>query len=257
MNLSIYSYADNKFFSKAILLGNSLKPYDLDKNFRIITPVDLDKWFITRYKYLLKQKRGGGYWVWKLFVIYEFFKNSNIGDVLFYSDAAATFVNNPHILIDYVRNHTASWFQFEHNVFEYQASKRDLLTTMNADIDPIINTPQRYGGNFILKNCPENHDHLLNLMDLFDNYQLVDDSPNILGKENHIGFKFHRHDQSILSIYGKLNSFMPLRDISQYGNNSLSLYPDCNYPQIISHDRRRSSKFSEFLHFKHRMNSQI
>jgi hypothetical protein len=53
---------------------------------------DIDDKFAKKNYKILDQIRGAGYWLWKPYFIYETFKKTNDGDIIFYSDSGAKFI---------------------------------------------------------------------------------------------------------------------------------------------------------------------
>ena len=50
-------------------------------------PSDLDDNFTLKFKNILDQEKGGGYWIWKPYIISKKLDQINEGDVLIYLDA--------------------------------------------------------------------------------------------------------------------------------------------------------------------------
>jgi hypothetical protein len=55
--------------------------------------------FINRNKNILQRKRGAGYWLWKLFIIFQELHLARDGDIIVYSDASVNFIANISYLI--------------------------------------------------------------------------------------------------------------------------------------------------------------
>ena len=55
---------------------------------------DLDEDFKERFKNILEQHRGGGYWIWKPYIINKHLEKMEEGDILIYLDAGCHI--NPH-----------------------------------------------------------------------------------------------------------------------------------------------------------------
>jgi hypothetical protein len=67
-------------------------------------------------------------------------------------------------------------------------------------------------------NCPPSRTFVEDLKNLMRRPGLIDDRPNILGKDNLPGFVEHRHDQSILTLVTKRHGILPLLEPTQYGS---------------------------------------
>lgn len=53
-------------------------------------PEDLDNEFKLKFKNILQQSRGGGYWIWKSYIIKKKLDKINENDILIYLDAGCT-----------------------------------------------------------------------------------------------------------------------------------------------------------------------
>lgn len=54
----------------------------------------IDADFARQNEAILKKSRGGGYWLWKPYVIFKTLSTLSDGDFLFYGDAASNFIAN-------------------------------------------------------------------------------------------------------------------------------------------------------------------
>ena len=171
--------------------------------------------FIEKHReFLSLNKRGGGYWIWKPYVIQQKLKDISDGEYLLYADAGCTVSRETKIsLNEYLTRLEAAGddilcFKMD-RCLEKSWNKADLFSYL--DIDPegeIANSGQILGGIMLFKKTPESVQLVDDWLALCENYHLVDDSPSLL--QNSSTFIEHRHDQSIFSLLAKSRGVTPV-----------------------------------------------
>ncbi|MFC1545935.1 hypothetical protein ACFL4I_00770 [Pseudomonadota bacterium] len=181
---------------------------------------DIDELFFSKYENILSQERGGGYWLWKPYLIRKTMAQLSEGDYLFYSDAGAYFLKNANVLIDELENSNQDIMAFELPLIEEQWSKKELFINMKCEADVYFKSNQIAASLILIKKTKKSigfvEEYLkyacneINITDLHDN--------NVVQKNNYID---HRHDQSIFSLLYKKYSFRPFKDPTQFGKYPL------------------------------------
>lgn len=205
------TYGDNKY-------ANTKKRLCDDANsvgwFDTITPYgpdDLDLDFQNKFKDILSRPRGGGYWIWKPYIINKHLEKMKEDDILIYLDAGCSI--NPSGIdrfkeyIEMLNNSDSGCISFSVEHAEKIYTNKEIFDFFNVDINgDIANSSQIMSGIIMLKknrNC-------INIVDLWlktvhDNPILFTDdynsNPCNTGRCEYIET---RHDQSILSIISKL-----------------------------------------------------
>jgi len=158
--------------------------------------------------FILNNKRGYGYWLWKSYLTMKTLENMNDNDILVYVDSGCTLnVNGIERLqeyIDIVENSPLAniSFELEAEHTEKRWTKMDIF-----DYLQITNTNNHYHSNqliagaFILRKCEHTRKIINEWYTITENYHLIDDSPSILPNDN--SFSENRHDQSIFSLLRK------------------------------------------------------
>lgn len=194
-------------------------------------PEDLDIEFKNKFKDILDQKHGAGYWIWKPYVIKKKINEINDGDILIYLDAGCSInICGKERFDEYceklnISNSCIISFQMPH--IEKQYTVKEIFDYFNLDYNgEIANTGQIVGGILIMK---KNKD-LINLIDL--EMKLLYDNPllftNYYNKNQDSKFKDNRHDQSVFSIIRKINNPMIISDetyFKSFGNGESLKYP--------------------------------
>lgn len=199
--------------------------------------------FYEKNKFILDQKRGAGYWLWKPYIIKDALSTVDDGDYVFYVDSGAFYINDIKPLIDAMEAAKtdilpvlggASEFWFEKNW-----TKRDAFILMDCDEEKYYNSPQRIATFIFLKKSANSIAFVDEWLEYMQDPRIVTDMPNQLGKENYEGFKENRHDQTVLSLLTKKHDIKPFRSPSiPYSSSSKDYLKRSSYPQIVYHHRR-------------------
>lgn len=219
MEIHFITYSDEKYKSQQKNLDlHAEKLFNLNSYNR--------EWLITTNFYqenkeILDLPRGGGYWLWKPFIILETLNKMNDNDVLFYLDSGDTFNDGlQQFLIDYFNNNNVdSLLTFGGQNKQKWYTKRDTFVLMGCDTNEYHDHVQLEAGMV----CFKKTDKIVKLVSEWLNYcsnpNIITDIENIT-EPNLDGFKDHRHDQSVLTnlaIKYRLNI-----------NNLLRQYITCN-----------------------------
>ena len=95
--LLVINYANEGFRSWQQLQTKTAYLFGANK-VREYSAKDIDDDFYTRNKFILDQKRGAGYWLWKPYIIKDAFSTVNDGDYVFYVDSGAFFIDYTPLL---------------------------------------------------------------------------------------------------------------------------------------------------------------
>lgn len=194
-----YHNALNRICSEAEQMKtfNKIIPYD-EKDL-----INDEKFWNKHGNFIINNRRGFGYWLWKSYLIKKTMKEMNDNDILVYADSGCSINLNgkPRLLeyFDIVNNSKFGILSFKLEHLEKTWTKMDIIDYFGG-VD-LLETGQLVGGIFILRKC----DHTVNLVKKWYNgcckYNLIDDSPSKIS--NDLSFKENRHDQSIFSILRK------------------------------------------------------
>jgi len=171
---------------------------------------DIENDFIQKYEKILTNKRGGGYWLWKINIIKQTLNIIKKNDILLYMDAGSSFnINGKKRFLEYIellnQEKVVGNFRFEsekHHIEKHWTSK-ELFSYFDINSEsPIATSTQFEAGHLLLKK----NDHTEELLNNF--LEVIDYDPNLItdyyNKTQQIeDFKECRHDQSILSILSK------------------------------------------------------
>lgn len=212
---------------------------------------DLDSEFCEKNKDILAAKRGGGYWIWKPYIINDAFKNLSDGDYLVYADSGSFYKKDIHLLTDYMSANGIEVFlnELEHEEGKY--SKRDAFVYMGMDDKGIAKTKQYEASFLLVKKNSNTKRFLKEWLEFSCDKRIISDDENTCKLANYEGFIENRHDQTVLSILAKKYQYQGNRPIDKPREKGKENY---DYPQIIVRTRFRNCNLLKFkikILFKH------
>lgn len=166
-------------------------------------PNDIDRDYYYKNIRFFNQTKGGGYWVWKPYIIDNILSIMQFGDWLLYVDAGLFYINNIKKYILELEREKITFVMVPTVHNEYQYTKRDIFVATDTDYDYIVNTKQRQSGVLAIQKTKENVRFIEEWLYYIQKDNLVTDAPNEYGKMNYEGFVENRHDQSIFSVLSK------------------------------------------------------
>jgi hypothetical protein len=176
------------------------------------TNLDLD--FVNKYKlFMIYNRRGFGYWIWKPQIILQILQSLNDGDILVYCDTGCSLnMNGEKRFKEYIdlclqSEHDNVGFELTH--LEKTWTKGDLLHLYPSEFKE---TPQIISGIFFLKKSKKTVDLIQEWKDLMlsENFKYITDAPSIL--PNDPTFCENRHDQSCFSLIRKTRGCTIIKD---------------------------------------------
>lgn len=190
----------NKYLDKLL---ESVSKYGKDFSIIKYDKKEIDKDFVKNNKKILDCKRGGGYWLWKAYIIYEQLKKINEGDIVFYLDSKYYFVEDfTDLYSKYMEeNDILVWKNKPNEGCYYMKNycKMDVIKKYNMYNDVFNkNLEDCWAGAIVIKKTDNSLNIIKEWLDKCCVYDNITDSPS--REKNNDLFKEHRHDQSLLSI---------------------------------------------------------
>lgn len=200
--------AQCKIFDKIELYGSQHLQYNRD-------------FWTKHHKFIQKNNRGYGYWIWKPFLIQQKMANMKDGDILLYLDSGCEIDTNKqeleksfHVVKEDKIIGTMNGVE-RNGLLEKDWSKMDLILYLNMNEEQYINSVQRQGGSNMFYVCPETRSLVNEWYNIACIYNLLDDS--VSKYKNVPSFKEHRHDQSIFSLLTKKYKLYSSHSLYSYG----------------------------------------
>ena len=191
-------------------------------------PEDLDAEFRRRNADLLREQRGGGFWIWKPYLIERELQTIDEGDCLIYADSGIFFTGSVAPVVTALRATGESVLVFENRFgIEREWTKRNVFVRLGCDSPSYTETKQIAATISVWTKSSESLDLVREWLRLVQDPHLVTDMPTRCGLRNYPGFREHRHDQSIFSLLCKQRGISPHR---QPWRSPEAHYPHSDYP---------------------------
>lgn len=205
------SYASRNFRGR-------LKQNEVYKNcglfdiFNMYNENDIDKNFIEENKEIwYNSSRGGGWWIWKPYIIYQQLLSINENDILVYFDGGCTLINNIQSkkrfndYINYINNHWTGLLRFELKYKEKDYTNKYTFNFFKNRYNIDEENMKKYNETFQLVGGIQIIRKNKFSMDFFrDILKILRVDKEIFTEKYTLQKEIHRHDQSIMSILYKV-----------------------------------------------------
>lgn len=205
--LILVSFADKRYKGSLKRLERQTNSYPFDARYFLTEDDCLTKGYWKSLKPWL-YRRGFGYWSWRPAIVKQIFTKMDNGDILFWMDAGLFWNDTPIAnarFAEYVSklNGEEDLLLFEQTTIEQEWTKGDVLQELGVYYNrDICESHQFYGGIFMVKKTQNTCQLFETLEDLYSiKKELITDKRSSV--PNKLGFREHRHDQSIFSVLAK------------------------------------------------------
>lgn len=232
MKIFFLSFADSSLSPTLKRIEEQANQMQVFDKIMIYNEKQIPQFIKNRIKYVIKQtgsKRGYGYWCWKPALINFIIKNEmSDGDLLLYGDAGCDLnPKNRHKLIEYFELTEKKEIivpQFNNkNYCDNYWTKSDTIALFEEQISKEKLDEGQIHAAIIFLLVNQYTRRIINMWESLtceNNLHYFDDSPSII--PNHIKFKEHRHDQSILSLLLKSEHYYSLSVEQHFGNGLMN-----------------------------------
>lgn len=250
----VANYANKPYEATQKHCTCSAYKYGADKVFEY-GPNDLDSNFLEDNKSILQKSRGGGYWLWKPYIICKTLEKIKYGDYLFYVDSGSYFIRNINSLVKCMEKNGDDIISFQLPFIERQWTKKEILQYFQCENNlAILDTCQRIATFIVLKKTERTVRIMNKYLATAQVGKLITD--DLDEKIQDRLFIENRHDQSIFSIIAKLEDIPVYRDPSEYGKQPELLcrtydkaifkevdYKEGDYKQLLVLHRKKNVNF--------------
>ena len=230
-NIIFNTFSDGIVYKTDRIKNESIE-CDFFKEMKIYSPIDFDENFKEKHdKFISKNKRGFGYWIWKPYINLKTLDTMSYGDICVYCDSGCVINKKAVERIKYYYNlleneNDMLCFKIKYDELDWikKDTLKNILKYKNMDYNSFLNKilnedeKQRCTGVFLFKKTKKVENFFKDWYTLCENYHNIDDSPSI--EANFSCFKENRHDQSIFSILSKLYNFHVLDDNFEDSNQN-------------------------------------
>jgi hypothetical protein len=154
--------------------------------------------FYKENKSTLDMKRGGGYCLWKPYIILETLKNIGLGEVVFYTDAGDEVYQEAH--------NTLKRYMEDNDIFIATAlgdknkywTKKDCFKVMGCEDEKYLEFPQVEAGTLAFRKTFENLNFVVEWL-MWCKHPFILEDPLGFYADEESYFIEHRYDQSVLT----------------------------------------------------------
>jgi hypothetical protein len=241
------NYSDQNFKKKQQL--NSWTAKHIGKVDKVISysSADIDLEFFEANKEILTQKRGGGYWLWKPYIILKTLNELNDGDFLFYVDSGIQFIKNVNGLITKLEKSGQEIMVFQLPLLEIQWTKKEVFDYFGISNNDFLYSNQIMGSTLCLKKNENSVSFVMKWLEICQNQSLLLPSSN-LHLDEYKCFIAHRDDQSLLSVLSKISNIKPFSDPTDFGKFPYQYLKTNRLFNITEFDTSFSLNETYFLH---------
>jgi hypothetical protein len=196
-------YNDGSHTRQILKLLESVKKYGKEFEIIVFNRSDIDNDFLTKYHSILTLSRGGGYWLWKPYLINKVLNLINENDIIFYLDSEYYFTEDfTNLYIDHLLNNDILiWKNKPNDLIYYMKNwcKMDVIKKYKI-YDKVFkeNIEDCWAGAMIIRKTNNTLKYMKEWLEMCCIFEDITDSASI--EKNDQQYKEHRHDQSLLSI---------------------------------------------------------
>lgn len=220
MAIYFFTYGDDKYTNSKIRIKEEAINFEMFDDIRIYGKEDLNFSFLIKTKPYIDSPKGGGYWLWKSFLLKKTFDMMSDDDYCVYVDAGCTinkFGKERFIEYLYLLDKSESGilrFSFpgvseeiytNSRVFDYFRENNNIYKKSDRFLSTLSKTDQLMATILIFKKCKISIEYVNRFYEIsLSNPELFSDKYNEINKNK--DFIDHRHDQSVSSCLSKVIS---------------------------------------------------
>ncbi len=184
-------------------LLDSVRTFNKDFEIIVFNKEQIDYEFRNKNANILNEPRGGGYWLWKPYIINKTLKNINDGDLLFYLDSKYYFMKDfTELYLKHMENRDILVWKNKPNEPTFWMSNWCKMSVLHKYglCDMVFNEEINisWAGAIFLRKSKISVDVVNEWLQMCCIYEDISDSPSDI--TNSSSFYEHRHDQSLLTI---------------------------------------------------------
>lgn len=207
------TYANDKFALAKRRLLKQAQEFGVFDTVTGYGPEDLPEEFKLKYCDILKEQRGGGYWIWRPYVFQNILHKIDDGEIVLFLDAGCNLNDSGKAnFFKYLKLFESSEFgliSFKYTSDFFQQKKwtvKEIFDYFDVAVNsPIGNSPQYSGGIIFLKKNPHSLEFVRAFYDVLDNAPYLFTDKFNTSDQQIESFRENRHDQSISTMLRYIN----------------------------------------------------
>ena len=215
MKTVFITYGDNRYRLKKLILKHQAKKLGFQETYAF-GKSDLHHEFIRKCEPFINYKRGGGYWLWKPYIIFRELSKISENDILVYCDAGSIIdFKKKKIFREYIEllqeKHVLAFESGQLNKWYINDKTLKRFNVINDII--FLNNIQVGAGVLIIRKCKDSMElftEWLNIA-LYETELFTDNSSINTTRQD---FVEHRHDQSVFNIFFYFKNGTSLQSIA-------------------------------------------
>jgi uncharacterized protein YlxP (DUF503 family) len=217
MTIKLLSYCSNIYLNRYASFKQEAETSQLFTSIQIYTEDTLDASFVKKYEDIFTGKydppthraKGGGFWIWKPYIISCELNKLKDGDILVYADIGCTISGNNkqqarfREYIEIAKEHDILFFELT-SLKEKQYTTKKLIEDIEKIFPTLdVNTDQRCATILVINNNSKTRNLFKQIETFIDEDPLIITDSYDKCYEQDSSFVGHRHDQSIISLFSK------------------------------------------------------
>jgi len=218
--INLATYGNDRYIISKKRIKREAEDFGVFNNIHICGPEDLSEEFKEKFKDILSVKKGGGFWIWKPYIINKLLEQMNDGEYLVYIDSGCTINSNGlerfNQYLDMLDNSEYGFLGFQMRFQEKYWTKQEIFHYFKIDRESEIgNSGQYHATIFMLKKNEHSQKVVKMWLDILNKRPvLFTDTTRRKGRIKR--FVDTRHDQSILSFCCKILGCCTIKDETFY-----------------------------------------
>ncbi len=230
------SYTSRHFINRFTPITQQGNNCGFFNEFKCWREEDVDNKFKIDYSQVWNDSTGGGgWWIWKAYIIYKQLEKMNDNDILVYidggcsinvtSDSTARFGE----YIDMVNNHWTGLLRFQLDHYEWKYTNKYMINyfsnKFNINMDKFIESYQLLATIIVMRKTNFAMDFFKKIL------EILKDDPFLFTEKYNLNKENHRHDQSIMSLlYKVMNGSLIIEDETYFKNGQFNTDVAKKYP---------------------------
>ena len=228
------TYGNDRFKNSKVRIKKQAERFGEFDTITVYGPEDIDADFKNRFANILKKKRGGGFWIWKPYVVNRRFQEIKDGEYLIYIDAGCTInmkgKDRFRYYISRLKDSDKGFISFQLPHREKVWGVVEVFNYFKIGLESEEAKSRQYMAGILIMKKNKNSSFIIEkwLKTLYDDPWLFTNRYHRSSlNKNRPKFKENRHDQSSLSLLRKIHGSIVLGNEVPNARSAPKNFPFC------------------------------